>query len=403
MKKFLIAVVALSLVLLIAISAVAVSLVRHANVRQPTKRATATAIEQPLQKAENGSPGALESTTPPSQGSEADVETERLERVYKEVAPSVVYIAVEFPGAAGAGSGFVWDKNGYIVTNNHVVFEEGTEAERIVVLFKDGTEAKAKIIGRDPYSDLAVIKVDVPKEELKPVTLGDSSRLQVGQRVEAIGNPFGLEQGWTMTEGIVSALGRTIRAGETMFRIPRVIQTDAAINPGNSGGPLLDDSGRVIGVNSAIKSAVRANAGIGFAIPVNLVKRIVPSLITKGHFDHPWVGISGHTLTSEEAKAMDLPAKQRGALVIEVLKGSPADKAGLKGSSREVTIWGEKDIVGGDVIIAVDGHPVKRFDDLLVYLEYNTSPGDTVTLTVLRNGKKKEIKLTLGKRPETAQ
>ncbi len=400
MRKFLIAIAILVLIPVIALGFLAVYLVKHAPAGHhvitptPTVEVQSTPTAQPKPT--------LRASSPPMGSKGEDIETQRLESVYKNVAPSVVYIAVEFPGAAGSGSGFVWDKDGYIVTNNHVVYEGG-EATKVIVLFKDGLEAKAEIVGRDPYSDLAVIHVDVPKDELHPVALGDSSKLLVGQRVEAIGNPYGLEQGWTMTEGIVSALGRTIRAGETRFRIPRVIQTDAAINPGNSGGPLLDDMGRVIGVNSAIASVVRANAGIGFAIPINLVKRIVPALISKGHFDHPWIGISGHTLTSEEAKAMGLPIKQRGALVLQVLSGSPADKAGLKGSSREVEIWGEKDLVGGDVIIAVDGRPVKSFDDLLVYLEYNKSPGDTVTLTVLRDGKRKEIELTLGKRPEAGQ
>jgi 2-alkenal reductase len=294
----------------------------------------------------------------------------------------------------------VWDKDGHIVTNNHVVSEGGATPNLILVTFKDGTRAKAEIVGRDPQSDLAVIKVDVPSEILKPVKLGDSDALKVGQRVEAIGNPFGYEQGWTMTEGIISALGRTLPTANSPFSIPQVIQTDAAINPGNSGGPLLDDSGRVIGVNSAIKSEVRANAGIGFAIPANLVKRVVPALISTGKFEHPWVGISGTTLTSDLAQAMGLPPSQRGALIINVVGESPADKAGLRGSSKEVKVLGMTEKVGGDVIVAADGHPVTKMGDLLVYLEEHKSPGDTIDLTVLRDGKEKHISLTLGKRPK---
>ncbi len=345
---------------------------------------------------------ATPTTAPPVvvSGGDGDVETSRLESVYQNVSPSVVFIFVEYPGVAGAGSGFVWDKDGHIVTNNHVVSEGGTTPKLILVTFKDGTRAKAEIVGRDPQSDLAVIKVDVPSDVLKPVKLGDSDILRVGQRVEAIGNPFGYEQGWTMTEGIISALGRTLPTANSPFKIPQVIQTDAAINPGNSGGPLLDDSGRVIGVNSAIKSEVRANAGIGFAIPVNLVKRVVPSLIANGRYEHPWVGISGITLTSDLAQAMGLPSSQRGALIIEVVSGSPADKAGLHGSSKETRVLGVPEKVGGDVITAVDGHRVTKMDDLLVYLEEHRSPGDTIDLTVLRDGKEKHISLTLGKRPK---
>ena len=332
-------------------------------------------------------------------GEGKDTETSRLVYVYRNVSPSVVYIFVEYPGIEGAGSGFVWDKDGHIVTNNHVVSEGGTTPSLILVTFKDGTRAKAEIVGRDPQSDLAVIKVDVPSGILKPVKTGNSDTLEVGQRVEAIGNPFGYEQGWTMTEGIISALGRTLPTANSPFQIPQVIQTDAAINPGNSGGPLLDDSGRVIGVNSAIKSEVRANAGIGFAIPVNLVKRVVPALITRGKYEHPWVGISAVTLTSDLDKAMDLPADQRGALIVKVISGSPADKAGLRGSSKEVRIFGMTTDVGGDVITAADGHAVNRMSDLMVYLEEHKSPGETVNLTILRNGEQKNVPLVLERRP----
>ena len=353
-----------------------------------------------------------------------DIET-ILEQIYTQVSPSVVNIRVvqkqevmfptlpEIPGfpgfsfpfprgpqeyySKGLGSGFVWDKEGHIVTNNHVV----SGADRISVTFHDGTTVPGEVVGTDADSDLAVIRVDVPPEQLRPVELADSTKLRVGQLAVAIGNPYGLEG--TMTVGFVSALGRLLptdsESDSSSYSIPDVIQTDAPINPGNSGGVLADRNGRVIGVTSAIISSSGANAGIGFAVPSAIVKKVVPSLIEDGYYEHPWLGISGISLSPELAEAMNLEPTQRGALVVDVIPGSPADEAGLKGSDRQVTIDGEEVRVGGDVITAIDGQPVKDFGDLVTYLARATEVGQTVTLTVLRQEKSTEVKVTLAARP----
>jgi len=300
----------------------------------------------------------------------------------------------------GEGSGFVYDKEGHIVTNNHVV--EG--AKTIRVTFFDGISVPAELVGTDPDSDLAVIKVNPKGLDLTPLSLGDSRSLKVGQRVIAIGNPFGLNN--TMTTGIVSALGRSIPASTTGlagFTIPDVIQTDAAINPGNSGGPLLNAAAEVVGVNSAIESPVRAWAGVGFAIPSAIVAQVVPVLIEGQDVQHPWLGISGTTLNPQINEKMGLPADQRGVLVVEVTKDSPADKANLQGSTKDVTIDGLPMKVGGDVIISINGAPVRQFDDLLLYLTYNAKVGDKVTLTLLRDGKNEDVTVELMDRPSASQ
>jgi len=340
-----------------------------------------------------------------------------LEQVYKQVSPSVVSIMVienasvsSFFGTTqgsqtALGSGFVWDNEGHIVTNNHVV----NGASQISVRFADGTIALAKVIGADVNSDLAVLKVDLPAGALQPVQLADSTRVQVGQLAIAIGNPFG-EEG-TMTLGIVSALGRTLpvqsgtSSSSPTYSIPDVIQTDAPINPGNSGGVLVDDKGQVIGVTAAIESPVQVSSGIGFAIPSLIVQKVVPALIKAGHYDHPYLGISGTDLTPDIATAMGLKADQRGALVADVTAGGPADKAGLRGNDQQTQINGVSVPVGGDVIVAVDGRPVQQFDDLLSYLARNTEVGQKITLTVLRGGKEMTVDLTLAARPQqqTAQ
>jgi serine protease Do len=360
---------------------------------------------------------------PPSAGAVAALEG-TLEQIYTQVNPSVVNIQVSvtvdatslaFPQIPGfpqlpvpqgpqtqeaLGSGFVWDTQGHIVTNNHVV--EG--ADKISVTFYDGTIVPAEITGTDPDSDLAVIQVDVPADQLRPVQVADSTQVKVGELAIAIGNPFGLEG--TMTMGIVSALGRTLPAESTAaqgqnYSIPDIIQTDAPINPGNSGGVLLDDTGRVIGVTAAIESSVQSSAGIGFVIPSQIVQKVVPALIETGHYDQPWIGISGTSLVPDLATAMGLAADQRGALVIDVTTDSPADKAGLRGSDRQVEIEGQQVSVGGDVIVAVDGQPVKKFDDLITYLARSTEVGQTIELTVLRGGQEETVSLTLEARPES--
>jgi len=329
--------------------------------------------------------------------------------IYERVNPAVVSIRVVKKGILprlpfshpevpqeGRGSGFVWDEKGHIVTNYHVV----SDAEELEVIFYNGDSAKAEVVGTDPHSDLAVIKVDELPEDVHPVELGDSSQIKVGQRAIAIGNPFGLAG--TMTVGIISALGRRLPSAATPFSIPEVIQTDAAINPGNSGGPLLDSAGRVIGINTAIESPLGINAGIGFAVPINLAKRIVPVLIEKGTYDYPWLGIKGMTVTKALAKEFDLPVDY-GALVNEVVRNGPAYKAGIRGGTKRVQFMGEEITIGGDIIVGIDGHEIRRFDDLLTYLIYNTSVGQEVTLNVVRDGERIKVRVVLGKRPSSLE
>ncbi len=310
------------------------------------------------------------------------------------------------PFQEGLGSGFVWDQQGHIVTNNHVI--DG--ADKIEITFSDGTIVPAKLVARDPDSDLAVLKVDVAADKLKPVQLTDSTQVKVGELAIAIGNPFGLEG--TMTTGIISAIGRTMPVnmssqslGGPGYSIPDIIQTDASINPGNSGGVLVNDQGQVIGVTFAIESSTRSSAGIGFVIPSSIVNRVVPALIQDGKFEHTYLGITGGTLTPTLAEAMKLDATQRGVLVSEVSSGSPADKAGVHGSDGQTTIDGQNVPIGGDIITAIDNNPVTKMDDVIAYLADNTSVGQKVTLNVLRNGKQQDIQVTLDARParQTAQ
>jgi S1-C subfamily serine protease len=336
--------------------------------------------------------------------------------VYRKVSPSVVSIQVvenssaapstrrQSPGSpnqppSGAqvalGSGFVLDTQGHIVTNDHVV----AGASQVEVTFLDGTTVHAKVVGQDASSDLAVIQVNVNPSLLQPVTLGDSASLVVGQQVYAIGNPFG--ELWTMTSGIVSAVGRTVQSGTSNYSIPEVIQTDAAINPGNSGGPLLDSQGRVIGVNEQIESQSGSSSGVGFAIPVNIVKRVTPALIKDGQYNYAWLGVTGTDLTLDLNEAMNLPTNLRGVLVVDVASGGPADQAGLRGSQQQATIFGSPTPIGGDVITAVDNQPVTGMGDMIDYLFTSKQPGDKVTLTVLRNGQQQDITVTLGQRPAT--
>jgi 2-alkenal reductase len=305
---------------------------------------------------------------------------------------------------AGQGSGFVIDSDGHIITNQHVI--EG--AGEIEVDFPSGHRAWAEIVGTDPDSDLALLKVEVPPEQLHPLPLGNSDAVQVGDRVVAIGNPFGLSG--TMTVGVVSAVGRTLgseRSAPTggVFSAGAIIQTDAAINPGNSGGPLLNTHGEVIGVNRAIRtesftvSGNPANSGVGFAVPVNIVRQVVPALIEKGAYDYPYLGISSlpdNMLNLKVVENLGLTPDARGAYVTCVTEGGPAEEAGVRGSGE----CGEPSLVpGGDLIIAIDEERVESFDDLLEYLITQTRPGQEVLLTVLREGEEVEIPLTIGARP----
>ena len=296
--------------------------------------------------------------------------------------------------AHGEGSGFVWDTEGHIVTNNHVV-ENATDVE---VEFADGTTAPAKVVSTDPDADLAVIQVDLPADQLKPLPLGDSDTLKPGQLAIALGNPFGQE--FSMTRGIISAVGRTIKSGTSPFSIPEVIQTDAAINPGNSGGPLLNRKGEVVGINTMILSKSGSSSGIGFAVPINIAKKVVPTLIKGEKVAHAWLGITGTTLTPDVAQYMKVPEGTKGVLVINVAHDSPADKAGLRGSDKVLKVAGDEYPLGGDVITAIDGKKITEMDDLITYLMENTKPGDTVKLTVIReNGKEETVKVKLEARP----
>jgi len=295
----------------------------------------------------------------------------------------------------GEGSGFVWSDEGYIVTNRHVV----ANADTVTITFANGTEVVGVVVAEDPDSDLAVLKVDLPKDMLPPVALGDSNDVRVGQIAVAIGNPFG--QNFTTTTGIVSAIGRTIRSGNTRFSVPKVIQTDAPINPGNSGGPLLNRKGQVIGINTQIISRTGASTGIGFAVPINTAKQVIPVLIEDGKFVYAWLGISGTDLRKEVAEAMDIDAEVRGAQVIDLAPGGPAEKGGLRGSDRTQEIDRGLIPVGGDVIVAIDDLAIADMDDLIIYLIENARPGDTIILDVVRDGgESAEVVVTLGSRPE---
>ncbi|MFN2226200.1 MAG: S1C family serine protease [Anaerolineae bacterium] len=329
---------------------------------------------------------------PPEVISQADVEEQLVINVAAQVSPAVVCVTVPDQFGVCIGSGFVIDQEGHVVTNNHVA----VASDELLVTLADEHTVPARLVGTDPGTDLAVLQIEVPAGGLVVAELGDSANLQVGQRAIAIGNPFGLER--TVTTGIVSSLGRTLTRDDSDFQIAEVIQTDAAINPGNSGGPLLDSQGRVIGVNTAIRSTTGTNSGIGFAIPVDVVKRVVPELIGEGRYRHPWVGVSGSTITPEMVDTLELPV-DTGVLVYTVEPDSPAEEAGLRGGDREVIIAGRPVIAGGDILVAIGGQEVKRFEDLINYLSSRTSVGDRVTLTLLREGSEIEVEVTLQERP----
>ena len=327
---------------------------------------------------------------------------ELLVRIYENVSRGVVAIQVLTPEGGSQGSGFVFDKEGHIITNYHVV-EGLTDLE---VDFPSGFKTRGKVVAIDTDSDLAIIKVEAPPEELFPLTLGDSSGLKVGQTVIAIGNPFGLTG--TMTTGIISALGRTLESmrdapGGSTFTAGDIIQTDTAINPGNSGGPLLDLQGEVVGVNRAIRTfnftagEEPLNSGIGFAVAINIVKRVAPVLIANGEYDYPYIGISSlPEISLLEMEALDL-SQSTGAYVTTVTRGGPAERAGLRAGTEATDLPLLN--AGGDLIIAIDNQPIRTFGDLLAYLINYKSPGDTVVLTILREDKKLDVELKLDKRP----
>jgi putative serine protease PepD len=319
--------------------------------------------------------------------------------IYEQVGPGVVNVTSvviqrDFffnpVPREGAGSGSVIDTDGHILTNHHVI----RDSTRLEVTLSDGSKRPAKLVGSDPDHDLAVIKIDPPSEELTVIPMGDSAELKVGQKVLAIGNPFGLGQ--TLTTGIISSLGRSIRSQQGVL-IEELIQTDAAINPGNSGGPLLDSTGRIIGVNTAIISPTGASVGIGFAVPINAAKRILPELISKGYVSYPWLGASVYPLIPEFASAMGLSV-ERGALIGEVVTGGPADKAGLRGGDRQIRVGNSLVLVGGDVIVEMDGQPITGSDDLIRRIR-DHRPGDTIELKVLRENEFRRFKVTLSEKP----
>lgn len=307
--------------------------------------------------------------------------------IYGQLKNSVVLIETDL----GLGSGFVYDESGHIITNYHVV----ENASAIQITFLDGATTSADIIGTDPYSDIAVIKLDQQVTTLQPVVLGNSSNLMVGEPVAAMGNPYGLSD--TLTVGVVSSQGRSIEAPSD-YVIIDIIQLDAAINPGNSGGPLVNVKGQVVGVNTAIQSETGSFVGIGFAIPSDTIEREINDLINTGTYVHPWLGISGLEVSLAIADEIGLENPQ-GVLVVDVTAGGPADLAGLRGSDHEETIDGQTIPLGGDVIIEVDGRPVRSITDLSVYMERNTNPGDPVDLVIIRNDQEMSLTVTLGERP----
>jgi len=294
----------------------------------------------------------------------------------------------------GEASGFFIDREGHIVTNRHVV----EDAVDIQVALASDLIVPGRVIGTDADSDLAVLWVDVPPELSPPLEMGDSANLQVGQRVIAIGNPYGFDH--TVTAGIVSAVGRVVQQQLGGYSMAQIIQTDAAINPGNSGGPLIDTRGRVVGVNTFLYSDNGASSGVGFAVPINTVKRISQALVEKGEYEHPWIGIRGVSVTPRLAEAMDLPVSQ-GLLVLEVIEDSPAEKASLRGGSRtyKVPFQPRPILGGGDIISEIDGQPIQSFDDLITHLQEWTSVGQQIHLRVLREQEELRVTVELGKRP----
>ncbi|MFB5617671.1 MAG: S1C family serine protease [Nitrosopumilus sp.] len=315
--------------------------------------------------------------------------------IFEKSEPGVVRVNVQRGETeevrGGVGSGFVFDKKGHIITNAHVV----KDANKVVVTFLDGRSYNAEIIGTDEYTDLAVIKVNADLALLHPLLIGDSSNLKVGEGIAAIGNPFGLSG--SMTSGIVSQIGRLLPT-DNQYNIPDVIQTDAAINPGNSGGPLLNMRGEIVGINTAIQSNTGEFTGVGFAIPSQTVAKIIPTLVEKGEYKHPWIGISGRDIDPDMAKALNLN-DAIGFLVITVVEDSPAFDAGLIGSDKTIEVDGVNYPVGGDIILAVDGIEVRKIDDILIHLQRAKSVGDEMNLEVLRDGRTTNITIILQERP----
>ena len=315
--------------------------------------------------------------------------------IFEKSEPGVVRVNTQrnqtINDVGGVGSGFVFDKKGHIITNAHVI----DDSTKTVVTFLDGRSYNAEIIGIDQYTDIGVIKVNADLKLLQPLTLGDSSNLQVGEPITAIGNPFGLSG--SMTSGIISQMGRLLPSGSG-YSIPDVIQTDAAINPGNSGGPLLNMRGDIVGINTAIQSTTGEFTGVGFAIPSQTVAKIVPTLISEGEYNHPWIGISGRDIDPDMANVLGLK-DALGFLIITVVEDSPASEAGLIGSDKTIKVESREYPVGGDIILAVDGIDVRKIDDILIHLQRVKTVGDEMNLEILRDGRTTNITIVLQERP----
>ena len=367
---------------------------------------TAPAAEAPTSQPAGVSavPPPAPAPAPPVQAQQQPSTTESAIRVYRDVSPSVVTIisAVVRPGfrseaqPSGIGSGFMIDEQGHILTNNHVV----QEADRLEVTLPDGTRVPAELVGRDPRFDLAVVRANIPREQLRVVRLADSDQIQIGEQAIAIGNPYGLER--TITTGVVSARRPVVEEPASQGVVPGVlvnaIQTDAAINPGNSGGPLLNSRGEVIGVNTLGLQPTGSPAGLNFAIPINNAKRVLPDLISRGSYPHPFVGVSTAEITTAVAETLNLPVRE-GLLIQSVEQGSGAARAGLRGGSGSQDVRSSRIAAGGDIITAIDGQRVRRPEDFVAYLEANKKAGENVTLTIFRDGQQRDVQVTLGERP----